>query len=190
MEYGMETYKVKIKGVCPLLAHNPSMIGVKGSGKKSAAYDPDEEAKKGLYLTSDGKEFIPSTWILGCLREAGKSFTRPGHGNKTLGKAVVSYLRVNPDEIVFTHDGWKVDARPVVVQRQRIIRWRPRFDDWEAEFTIRNISPDIVSIVSVFEVLKDAGFSQGIGDFRPQYGQFEVTSFVDESTGKELVKRD
>jgi len=74
-------------------------------------------------------------------------------------------------------DGWKVDIQSVVVQRNRIPRARPRFDNWELEFEIINKDPTIINKDVLKQILIDAGKYYGIGDYRPDYGLFEVVKF-------------
>jgi hypothetical protein len=86
-------------------------------------------------------------------------------------------LEINPENIPLISDGWKVDVQSVVVQRNRIPRARPRFDNWELEFEIINKDPTIINKDVLKQILIDAGKYYGIGDYRPDYGLFEVIKF-------------
>jgi len=59
----------------------------------------------------------------------------------------------------------------VVVNRMRISRCRPIFTDWGLKFTLIF---DDVELSQVNQAVADAGSYVGIGDYRPQYGRFEV----------------
>jgi hypothetical protein len=56
------------------------------------------------------------------------------------------------------------------------LRCRPRFDDWELDFTIL-VHDERIDPLKVEQVLENAGKYHGIGDYRPRYGLFEITSF-------------
>jgi len=68
-----------------------------------------------------------------------------------------------------------IDSRPVVVQKQRIIRTRPIFHDWELAFTIQYL-PSVVNKSQVIEALDVASKLIGLSDFRPKFGRFEIVS--------------
>ena len=81
---------------------------------------------------------------------------------------------------------YKIDTRPVVVQRARIIRARPLMKDWRLKFEIiyddQLIGTTPQELDNIRNVLEDAGKRIGLLDNRPQkYGEngtFEVTKFL------------
>jgi hypothetical protein len=70
------------------------------------------------------------------------------------------------------------DSRTVVIKatKGRIVRIRPKLENWELDFTIQLISDDL-PVEVVKSALDDAGREGGIGDYRPRFGRFIVTSF-------------
>lgn len=69
---------------------------------------------------------------------------------------------------------------PVVVQRQRILRTRAKFDlPWACEFTL-DCDDELVDEIQLGYWLDVAGRQVGIGDWRPEksgvYGRFEIES--------------
>lgn len=64
----------------------------------------------------------------------------------------------------------------VRVQNSRVMRTRPMFRDWSAEFKV-SLLADIASEEQLSKWLADAGSLTGIGDYRPRYGRFTVTEF-------------
>lgn len=183
----MTELTISLKGVRPLLMHSPnSMMDKKPNGsRKTVNYVPEDEAKAALHTNKDGVICVPAMAILGCMREAAKDHKVPGKGRKTLTKYVLSGLHVMPEMIPITPQEWVVDARPVVVQRARVIRWRPRFDEWALTFKINLVDESIFNPTLVRNVIEDAGKFVGLLDFRPYFGLFEVTSVVDDA-GKEI----
>lgn len=63
-----------------------------------------------------------------------------------------------------------------MVQRARIVRARPRFDDWELSFQIIN-TDERIRKETLKQILSDAGRYFGIGDYHPRFGRFEVIKF-------------
>jgi hypothetical protein len=99
-----------------------------------------------------------------------------GRGKKTFKDAFKGGVFVEPRLIPHKISKWEIDLQNVVVQRSRVIRARPRFDEWELDFQILNIDERITPNI-IKDILVDAGRFCGIGDFRPRYGRFEVVKF-------------
>jgi hypothetical protein len=173
----MEVYKVKIKGVKPLLMHNPIGIGNSPKLRRGEHLDPKVEAESYLYKDEKNNIIIPSYMVKACLRNAGRNYTVKGRGKTTFASMIRAGLEITPENILLISDGWKVDVQSVVIQRNRIPRARPRFDNWELEFEIVNKDPTIINKDVLKQILIDAGKYYGIGDYRPDYGLFEVINF-------------
>ena len=65
----------------------------------------------------------------------------------------------------------------MVINRARVLTWRPRWDKWQFEFHIKCLQPDLISDKTVKDIVEQAGMFSGIGDYRPKYGRFDVTDF-------------
>jgi len=178
----VESYRVRIRGTRPLLMHSPASLLNDGKGKRSSAKpDPRTEAEKALYRDPNGKICVPAYVIKATIREAAKDYKVPGRGKKTFRDFVRAGILVEPEYIPLKTNGdpekaWKIDLRPVVVQKSRILRARPRFDEWELEFTVHIVDP-IIRGENLREFLETAGRFYGICDFRPEFGLFEVVEF-------------
>jgi hypothetical protein len=66
-----------------------------------------------------------------------------------------------------------IDKRSVVVQRNRVMRYRPIFEHWRLWFVVRYL-PDVIDKHDVLNAVENAGIYCGIGDYRPKFGRFEV----------------
>jgi hypothetical protein len=101
MEYRMAQFlkaQVRIQGVHPLLFHHFSVDSlplVKQERTGVAGNDP-EEWRKSVFATEAGQLYIESTYIFGCLREAGK-WTKKGKGTML---PVISVLLMVLDDII------------------------------------------------------------------------------------------
>ena len=98
-------------------------------------------------------------------------------GRRTFRDAVRASVVVDPLEIPIEPQSWVVDQRSAVVQRARILRARPRWDNWTLKFTVQ-VSDPRVSANDLKQFLEEAGRTVGIGDYRPKFGLFEVTEFT------------
>jgi hypothetical protein len=172
----MQSVRVKIRGIAPMLQNRYPMEGEseEKARRRDEKFDPKEDAEKALYRNKDGC-FVPSSWIEAALRDTAKEFK--GKGRSSLKGAILSSVFVEPEEIPLgkqTYD--EIDRRPAVIQRQRIVKSRPRFNSWEIEFTI-NFDEERVKKEILKEILIEAGKSKGIGDYRPKFGRFEVVKY-------------
>jgi len=172
----MKKVKVKIEGIAPLLQHrfpeeeNPEHK----SKKKIKEFPAREECEKSLYKDEKGTIYQPATHILGALIKAGARFQF--ERKLTYSSVIKSSVFVTPDAIPHICQEWVIDRRPVVIQRMRIMRARPRFDKWALEFEIE-YDEEIIGKDKLKEILDYAGQRIGIGDYRPLMGRFIVTKF-------------
>jgi len=177
------TYRVELQGAAPLLMHNPASLMEQKQGRDTGAPDPETEARKALYKDREGNIVVPSRAIEGAMREAAKDFRVSGKGGKKSYKEyIIAGVLVEPANIPLQMDGanpgdsWQVDLQPVVVQRSRIMRARPRFDQWKLEFKLTLLDP-LLDPSIVQEILEAAGKYKGLLDYRPKFGRFQVLCF-------------
>ena len=168
---------VSIRGIAPLLQHRFAGEDVTDAPlKKAGKIDYSGESLKALYRESNGTIYQPASHIERAMVKAAARYQIGGKGKKTY-KDIFSYaILVMPIGIPHKLQDWVIDRQPVVVQRARVMRERPRFNQWELDFEIHllddQVKPEIVNTILV-----DAGQTVGIGDYRPKYGRFMVTSF-------------
>jgi len=185
----MKTIEVEIRGTSPLLIHrfNEDTEQQKSSRKiEVERADPRAQALKAAYVAKDGTFYFSAFSIPGAMRNAGSNHKMRGT-RKTLRFVVPSVVRVTTETItILNGDGpakdFEVDARPVTIPatKGRIMRYRPRFDFWGAQFALV-VDDSAMSIDDVHQLLNEAGQFFGIGDFRPEkggpFGCFRVTKF-------------
>lgn len=63
------------------------------------------------------------------------------------------------------------DTRPMTVMRAKIIRTRPRFDQWKIIFNLQ-YHEDKIDIDTIINAMEYAGQYIGLCDSRPKYGKF------------------
>ena len=135
------------------------------------------EWEAGLYFDDkQGGYFMKAECFEGALFEAAKA--------KKLGKTFKESMRININPVFhFEHDKlspkelFKLDAykdfRTVKIQRAKILRCRPIFNDWSCEVEIW-YEETRLNAHEIREVIEYAGRYIGICDYRPKYGRFEV----------------
>lgn len=185
----MEILKIKIKGLSPLLMHSarfanpldPATKLHKELTAKRKKTDEDHMAIMqsewfGSLYCNDHGPFIPGINIEASLFEAAKM--------RKLGKVIKRALIVIDDEIKLVYKGPRdpeslyankdfVDVRAVKVQTSKLMRCRPKFNEWSAEFDIQ-FNPEQIQKGEIMKIIEDAGFLVGVGDYRPRFGKFEM----------------
>ena len=66
------------------------------------------------------------------------------------------------------------DTRPMVVSRARILRTRPRFDQWNITFNLM-YNEEKIDLDTITNAMSYAGLYVGLCDSRPKYGKFCAT---------------
>jgi len=188
----MKRIEATLTGDSPLIMHNGQLVDPRNeftkelkrlTGLRKKTEEQQEEIRKvewfgGLYRDEKGAIAIPADLVLACLN-AGARKSRNG---KLITAGVVegaSYFPLvyeGPKEPSKLYDAEKFcDYRSVVIGRNRVMRARPRFDHWSLPISLL-VNEEIVECDTVISALEAAGEYCGIGDFRPRYGRFSVTT--------------
>jgi len=172
----MKTVKVTIKGISPLLMHKFPHVSVDGIDKMK----PHEQAELAAYRMDSGELYIPGVNIQRAL-VAAAGFSK-GKGRASLAKEAAACLLVNEAQCGLGVKGYVLDSRPCVIAatKGRILRHRPRLDDWECTFSL-SYDETLLSEAQVRRIVDDCGTRVGLLDFRPQcrgpFGRFMVTNW-------------
>jgi hypothetical protein len=178
------TMKFRIVGLTPLLLNKMSekekqLMLDKQMGKgteKNKIRNPIDEVENKIHKMSGNRVGIPIDSIKNALIESAPSLD-------LYKKQVTGSLFIIPEENnlvpitykkMVTNESITRDGNQARTPRTT---FRPQFNDWSCEFVIRYnakaITPDII-----VNLLKVAGFSNGLGAWRPatkgSYGMFEV----------------
>jgi len=187
----MEVYMARIEGVSALLQHRfneDSEAAVSSSTRtvKTRVETPRDAAERVAYRYPDGGLYMPGAAISRLLREAGANHKMKGSRRSV--KYLVPGAVIVPDEALTLIDpetdspavDFEVDSRPVVIPatKGRVMRHRPRLDQWAAEFTLE-VDEEMLDGSFVQQLLQEGGRKLGLGDFRPEkggpFGRFQVT---------------
>jgi hypothetical protein len=176
--------KVTIKGTSALLMHAFPMVPIEAIEKKSA----EEQAELSAYRDPETHElYLPGIALQRAL--VGAATYSKGKGRGSLQKSVAACVNITPERISLGTKTYTIDSRPVVVPatKGRIMRHRPRLDNWEASFEIE-WDENLLTEGQMRRVVDDCGQKVGLLDFRPEkkgpYGRSIVTHWVTANTKK------
>ena len=168
---------VQLKGKSPLLMHRFPLEPVEAIEKKT----PKEQAEIAAYRDSEtGELYIPGIALQRAMI-SGATFSK-GKGRASLQKEVAACVFVFPERCSLGVKEYVVDSRAVVVPatKGRVIRHRPRLDEWCVSFTLE-FEDTLVSETQVRKILDDTCERVGFLDFRPSnkgpYGRAMVTGW-------------
>lgn len=188
MKVSYKTLTFKIAGVSPLLLHNGQLADPlnqwskmlkKVSGKRAKTEADYEEMSRlewyGSLYTEKGAVCLPGYVIEASLASAARKSKR--------GKQAQAGI-ICPDNYPLHFDGEAaIDALwaggkhilkvLVRVGPVRIVRTRPKFDNWWSEIGVM-YDPQQLNETDILDILKTCGESNGLCDWRPKFGRFEV----------------
>ena len=187
----MATLNVRITGKSPLLLHNGrladptdevvrEMKKITAKGKNKTDEDLIElsrlEFKGGMYFDENEEPCIPGEVLESCLKSGARVAK---NGKKIEAGAFVSEQTVplqysGPRDIKsLWADKRFVHRAGVKVGQARVIRTRPKFDQWACEFTVE-YQPEVIDREDIVRAMEDAGNLKGLCDYRPRHGRFNV----------------
>ena len=172
----VKTIIVTIKGKSALLMHQFPLGPVEAIDMKPK----EEQAEIAAYRDPDTEElYIPGVNIQRAL-VAGATYTKKGRA--TLAKLAAATLMVTPERVSLGTKDFKIDSRAVVIKatRGRIVRHRPRLDEWSCTFELE-YEDTLLKEDQVRKIVDDTGQRVGLLDFRPAckgpFGRFMVTKW-------------
>ncbi len=179
----MQPYRVEVtvEGIAPIFFHryNCEAVESKGRAKKGSAEKKTDDIESYVYRTKKGELAIPGEYLKGAVVNAAKYQQDPRSPRKSamdLFKAGVISLTPLASLGVKTWDF--VDKRRVVIQRSAVPRSRPAMaEGWKATFILQIQLPEYIDQHLLNATIASAGRLIGLGDHRPSYGRFSVTSF-------------
>lgn len=190
----MKNLKVTWKGTTPLIMHSCQCVNPlhpiarelkKYTSKKNKTEEDlikisDLEWESGAYWKDGLGLYMPAENVEATIKNGAKA-------NKK-GKDIEKYVSVTDlyipffygenltkEELIANYD--YRDTRIMTVQRAKVLRTRPRFDQWHIIFNLMydDTKIDIDTIVNAMEY---AGSYVGLCDSRPKYGKF--TTIIEE----------
>lgn len=172
---------VEIIGTSPILFHrwNCESVEAKARAKKGSSEKKTDDIETYLYRDSRGYIAIPGEYLRMAVILTAKYEQDPRSPRKSMFDLMKAAL-VSLTEYAST--GVKepdyIDKRRVVIQRNAITRSRPALKEgWRAGFILMVNLPEYVDSQKLNQMIQMAGRINGLGDFRPTYGRFNVVKF-------------
>lgn len=186
-----------LTGVAPLLMHSADLADPIGPAAKALSEVSSKRGKTeadhlemmelefvgGMYYREDTGPYLPASNIHKAIIEG----ARKNNKGKLIEAGVFLTSLFNPVEYdgprdpaeMLKHERF-VSRVPVTVQRNKVMRTRPKFDEgWQV--TVNGYYDDSVVGADVLEMALDkAGRLVGLGDWRPSHGRFEAVLTVHE----------
>lgn len=187
----MKTLRVTWKGISPLIMHSCQCVNPlhpiakelkKYTSKKNKTDEDlntisDLEWEAGAYWKDGLGLYIPAENVEATITNGAKA-------NKK-GKDVQKYVDVvdlyipldygenlSKEELIQNYE--YRDTRIMTVMRSKVLRTRPRFDQWKIEFELR-YNEEKIDIETIINAIEYAGMYVGLCDSRPKYGKFVAT---------------
>ena len=183
-----KTLSCKITGVAPLIQHNGQLADARNpfakemkklSGKRNKTDADLEELARfewhgSLYLT-DGRPCLPGELLEAHLIEAAKK--RKQGPQARAGLYCDGTFPLLYDGPTALDDLWEDERFRLTtgarVQRNRVMRTRPIFQEWALAFEViynsSMLNPD-----DICQFLRIGGEQIGLGDWRPRFGRYTV----------------
>lgn len=172
---------VEVTGSSDMLFHrwNNEAVAEKAAARKGSAAKKTDNIESYVYRNDEGEICLPGEYLRGSIIHAAKFRQDPRSPRKSamdLFKAGV--ISLTPLASLGVKEWDYEDRRRVVVQRNGVTRVRPAMrTGWVAQVDLMVNLPEYIDEAFLREVLQMAGRLVGVGDFRPTYGRFDVTSF-------------
>jgi hypothetical protein len=171
----------ELQGASDFLFHrwNCEAIDEKAKAAKNSKAKKTDDLESYVWRNDAGELCVPGEYVRQSLIHAAKYKQDPRSPRKSamdLFKAgVVSLTQVAS----LGKSEWDyLDTRRVTIQRQGINRTRPAMKaGWKVSFEFQILTPEYIDQTLLYDVLSTAGRLVGVGDFRPTYGRFNITSF-------------
>lgn len=180
------TVALTIEGVADLLFHRWSddEVEAKAKAAKGSQAKKTDNVESYVYRNDRGHICIPGRYVQRAIVEAARFEQDPRSPRKSAKDlaqaAVVATPLLSPILVRGKPtDNWDyLDRQRVTVQRNAITRTRPAFTSgWQARFELTSLLPEYITPEFLRKLVDNAGRFIGVGDFRPTYGRFVVTSW-------------
>jgi len=184
----MRTLKVTWKGTTPLIMHsckcvNPlhpiSIEMKKYTSKKKKTEDDlikiaDLEWEAGAYWDDKIGLYIPCENIEATIKNGAKPNKKGSdiekYCNVTELCVPLNYgANLSKEELIKDYN--YRDTRPMTVMRAKILRTRPRFNNWQISFNM-TYEESKIDVEVIRQAIEYAGAYVGLCDSRPKYGKF------------------
>lgn len=182
-EFSINEVQIPIVGISPLIVHKFSEKAQreiqdkqagKAKNKKHDVRDPQGDFEGAKHYSVEGWEGFPAAGfkaamirgakIIGMvMKDAGMSFFVQADDEETQLVKIEGESRMRTDMVR-------------VGMGAADVRYRPEYPTWSAVLTIE-FNAGMISLDQIYQLVKAAGYSCGIGEMRPEKGKFNYGRF-------------
>jgi len=170
-----------IEGASDMLFHrwNCESVAEKSKASKNSKAKKTDDIESYVWRNDKNELCIPTEYVRMAIISAAKFKQDPRSPRKSAADLFKAGVIPLTNLVSLGKDSWDyLDTRRVTIQRAGINRTRPAMKaGWKAEVIFQVISPEYIDPTFLNEVMSMAGRLIGVGDFRPTYGRFCITSF-------------
>lgn len=130
----------------------------------------------GLYRDEQGRICVTEDMILGAVIGGAKAAKKGTAAKAAVLGAAPSFpltYKGPSDPLDLFNTGNFCEYRLVVVDRKRVMRARPKFNQWSVSVGLL-YDDGVMNDRDLISALEQAGHTVGLGDFRPRFGRFTV----------------
>ena len=186
----MKNLLVTWKGLSPLIMHSCQCVNPlhpiarelkKYTSKRTKTEEDllkisDLEWESGAYWKDDIGLYIPGENVEATIRNGAK-LNKQGKNIERFVSVTDLYIpldygeNLTKEQLINNYE--YRDTRIMAVQRSKVVRTRPRFDQWRIQFNLM-YDEEKIDLDAIIQALENAGKYVGLCDSRPKYGKFAV----------------
>lgn len=183
VEFSIRQVTIPIIGISPLIIHawsekSKKMISDKQAGKaknkKHEIRDPEADFEAAKHISEDGWEGVPAAAIKAAMIRGAKMV---GMVMKDTQVAFFVNADCEKTQLVRLHGESRMRTDMVRVGMGAAdIRYRPEYPEWYIELNV-DFNEGLISIDQLHQIVKAAGYGNGLGEMRPEKGKFNYGRF-------------
>lgn len=173
---GIKKVEFEVESICPLL-----MDKFNGDIKAKTEEEYMKEAERKVYTDENGMPCIEAGALKAVIRSACSELGKKMEGKKNR-QAVKAGVFIKPAMLTIGKKKYDILRKDIVSRAgtgdkvTRVPTYRPQFDTWKVkgQMDLIGIEPDFVR-----QALELGGLKYGLYGFRPEFGRFIVTKFIE-----------
>lgn len=183
VEFSIRQVTIPIVGISPLIIHAWSeksikMIADKQAGKaknkKHEIRNPEEDFESAKHISVSGWEGLPAAAVKAAMIRGAKMV---GMVMKDTQAAFFVNAECEQTQLIRIHGESRMRTDMVRVGMGAAdIRYRPEYPEWYCELNI-DFNEGLISIDQLHQIVKAAGYGNGLGEMRPEKGKFNFGRF-------------
>lgn len=183
-EFDIKQVVIPIRGISPLIMNKFSnkaqqeildkQLG-KAKNKKHGVKDPNADYENAKHISPQGWEGFPASGFKAAMTRAAKIIGMVMKDTQT-----AFFVQADDEETQLVRIYGDSRMRQDMVRvgmGSADVRFRPEYVKWEANLTIE-FNQGVLSLDQIYQLVKAAGYSCGVGEMRPEKGKFNYGRFA------------